>query len=64
MSDIDYDLDSDNEAQEMAEAEPAHSNENRPHESQVGIEVKKLLRDLPFDEQYQSVLLYFERGKN
>ncbi|KAH8792508.1 hypothetical protein BGZ57DRAFT_948258 [Hyaloscypha finlandica] len=53
MSDIDYDLDSDNEAQEMAEAEPAHSNKNRPRKSQVGIEVKKLLKDLPFDEQYQ-----------
>jgi hypothetical protein len=64
MSDIDYDLDSDNEAQEMAEAEPAHSNKNRPRKSQVGIEVKKLLKDLPFDEQYQSVLLHFGRGKN
>jgi hypothetical protein len=64
MSSIGYDLDSDNEAQEMAEAEPAYSNENRPHESQGGIEVKKLLKDLPFDEQYQSVLLHFERGKN
>jgi hypothetical protein len=64
MSDIDYDLDSDNEAQEMAEEEPAHSNKNRPDENQVGIEVKKLLKDLSFDEQYQSVLLHFERGKN
>jgi hypothetical protein len=64
MSDIDYDLYSDNEAQEMAEVEPAHSNENRPRKSQVGIEVKTLLKDLPFDEQYQSVLLHFEKGKN
>jgi len=64
MSDIDYDLDSDNEAQEVAKAEPAHSKKNRPRKSQVEIEDKKLLKDLPFDEQYQSVLLHSGRGKS